>query len=39
MSADEQLLANLVEWQMPVAVCVFVFMFSLGFITVNSLNK
>lgn len=38
MTPDAELLANLVEWQMPVAVCVYLGMFSLGFITVSAIR-
>jgi len=38
MSPDAEILMNLVEWQTPVAFCVAVGMFSLGFVTVNSLR-
>lgn len=38
MTPEAELLANLVEWQMPVAFCVVVGLFSLGFMTVNSLR-
>lgn len=38
MTPDAELLANLVTWQQPVAFCAYLFMFSLGFITVTSIR-
>jgi len=38
VTPESELLANLAEWQMPVAVCVYLGMFCLGFFTVNSIR-
>lgn len=38
MSPEAELLVNLAEWQMPVGVAVYLALFSLGFMTVNSIR-